>query len=163
MPGPFLYSANPWIKFDIHQRYRGAQHWVWCSDFFDSRRYYLHTGAGNLPPSSNPAEIYETLRAATLERPDFHCHHITRVKLSLKERVLEWTGDGSMSSIDAQDVLYQLDHADLKDWRPLLYVINRASVAPRLLLVPPEKRANPVSPEWTLADLAPHEFDVLVY
>jgi hypothetical protein len=68
-----------------------------------------------------------------------------------------------MSSIDAQDVLYQLDHADLKDWRPLLYVINRASVAPRLLLVPPEKRANPVSPEWTLADLAPHEFDVLVY
>jgi hypothetical protein len=53
-----------------------------------------------------------------LERPDLHCHHITRVRLSLKERVLEWVGDGSMSTINAQDVLYQLDYADLKGLAP---------------------------------------------
>jgi hypothetical protein len=161
MPSPFLYSTNPWIKFDIYQRYRGQRHWVWCSDFYDSRKYYLHVGSGHMPPSSNPAEIYENLRASTLERPDLHCPTIARVKLNLQQRALEWVADGSLSFGDGQDIVYQLDHAVLADWRPLLYVIHRASVAPRLVEVPPDKRANPISPEWTLSDLAPDEFDVL--
>jgi hypothetical protein len=161
MPGPFLYSTNPWIKFDIYQRYRGERHWVWCSDFFDSRKYYLHVGAGHMPPSSNPAEIYENLKASTLERPDFHCPTIARVQLSLKDRTLEWVADGSLTLKDAQDISYQLDHAPITDWRPLLYVIHRASVEARLAEVPPDKRANPTSIEWTLPDVAPNEFDVL--
>jgi len=161
MPNPFLYSTNPQIKFDIYQRYRDGRHWVWCSDFFDSRRYYLHVGAGKLPPSSNPAEIYETLRAATLDRPDHHCPHIARVKLSLKERALEWSTDGSISMNDAQDIAYQLDHADIRDWRHLLYVIDRSEIEPRLVEVPPDQRANPVALEWTIPDLVSDEFDVL--
>jgi hypothetical protein len=114
-----------------------------------------------MPPSSNPAEIYENLKAATLDRPDFHCPTIIRVRLSLKERALEWATDGSMTLKDAQDIAYQLDHAAITDWRPLLYVIHRASVEARLVEVPPDKRANPISMEWTLPDLAPDEFDVL--
>jgi hypothetical protein len=160
MPSPFLYSTNPWIKFDIYQRYRGERHWVWCSDFYDARKYYLHRGAGRMPPSSNPAEIYENLKAS-VDRPDFHCPTIVRVQLSLKERALEWVKDGSLTHIDAQDIIYQLDHAAITDWRPLLYVVHRASVESRLVEVPPDKRANPTSMEWTLADLAPPEFDVL--
>ena len=35
MPSPFLYSTNPWIKFNIYQFYRAQRHWVWCSDFFE--------------------------------------------------------------------------------------------------------------------------------
>jgi hypothetical protein len=163
MASPFLYSTNPWIKFDIYQRYRGDRHWVWCSDFFDARKYYLHIGSGHMPPSSNPAEIYEELKAATLHRPDFHCHHIVRVKLNLQQRALEWAADGSITNDDAQDVAYQLDHAAISDWRPLLYVIHRASVEARLVVVPPADRANPIAVEWTLADLLPHEFDVLAY
>ena len=62
---------------------------------------------------------------------------------------------------DAQDISYQLDHAPITDWRPLLYVIHRASVETRLAVVAPDKRANPISVEWTVPDLAPDEFDVL--
>jgi hypothetical protein len=113
-----------------------------------------------MPPSSNPAEIYENLKASTLGRPDFHCPTIVRVKLSLQQRALEWVKDG-LSLKDAQDISYQLDHGAITDWRPLLYVIHRASVGARLVEVPPDKRANPISMEWTLPDLAPDEFDVL--
>jgi hypothetical protein len=113
-----------------------------------------------MPPSSNPAEIYENLKASTLDRADFACPTIVRVKLSLKERALEWLRDG-LTLKDAQDILYRLDHAAITDWRPLLYVIQRASVEARLVEVPPDKRANPTSMEWTLSDLAPDEFDVL--
>jgi hypothetical protein len=161
MASPFLYSTNPLIKFDIYQRYRGQRHWVWCSDFYDSRKYYLHVGAGRMPPSSNPAEIYENLEASTLDRVDFHCPTIIRVKLSLKDRALEWVADGSLTLTDAQDIAYQLDHADIKEWRPLLYIIHRTSVQARLREVPPAERANPISMEWTLPDVAPDEFDVL--
>lgn len=114
-----------------------------------------------MPPSSNPAEIYENLKASTLDRPDFHCATIVRVQLSLKERLLEWVADGSLTRRDAEDIAYQLDHAAITDWRPLLYVIHKASVEPRLEEVSPDKRANPSSMEWTVPDLAPDEFDVL--
>jgi hypothetical protein len=76
-----------------------------------------------MPPTSNPAEIYENLKAS-VERPDFHCPTIVRVQLSLKERALEWVKDGSLTYNDAQDIIYQLDHAAITDWRPLLYVVQ---------------------------------------
>ena len=62
---------------------------------------------------------------------------------------------------DAQDIAYQLDHADIRDWRPLLYVIDRSEIEPRLVEVPPDQRANPVALEWTIPDLVSDEFDVL--
>ena len=83
------------------------------------------------------------------------------MKLSLKQQALDWLADGSLSFSDAQDIAYQLDHAAITDWRPLLYVIHRASVETRLAEVPPDKRANPISKEWTVPDLPPDEFDVL--
>jgi hypothetical protein len=131
--------------------------------FFDARKYYLHVGAGTMPPSSNPAEIYESLKAATLQRPDLHNPDIARVKLSLKTRALEWYKAGEISDTDTQEIVYLVDHAPLTEWRPLLYVIHRASVEPRMADVVPADRANPSCPEWTISDLAPDEFDVLEF
>ena len=60
-----------------------------------------------------------------------------------------------------QDIVYLVDHADMKMWRPLVYVINRAAVAARLQEVKASERANPVAKEFIVSDLSPDEFDVI--
>lgn len=158
--GPFLYSTNPKIKFDVYQRYVGGRHYVWCSEFCDSRESLLHPGGGITPPSANPAEIYEQLWVATMERPDWHDPNISRVKAALMQRIVIWATDGTISNTDAQEITYRLDHAESRDWRPLLYVINRAAVVDRMQIVPINRRASP-APEYVVPDLARNEFDVI--
>jgi hypothetical protein len=65
MPSPFLYSMNPHLKFEIYKNFYGHRHFVWCADCFDGRGGLPH-GGGKYPPSSNPAELFAALRAASL-------------------------------------------------------------------------------------------------
>ena len=53
-----------------------------------------------------------------------------------------------------------LEHGELDFWRPLIYVIDRSAVAPRMKLVPMDKRAG-YAPEYKVEDLMGTDFDVL--
>jgi hypothetical protein len=68
--------------------------------------------------------------------------------------------DASISNAQAEEITFLLDHADIRNWRPVLYVINRAAVATRMVEVPGDQRASP-APEYIVQDLEPSEFDVL--
>jgi hypothetical protein len=161
MASPFLYSTNPLIKFEIQRDYFGHRHFVWCADCFDGRRQRLHLGA-SLPPSSNPAELLESLRAATVERPDWHNRNIAHWKSSMKARILKERAAGSIDGQAEEDLVVLLDRAEISRWRPLLYIISRAAVQSRLRPVPLASRASP-GMEYQIADLAPDEFDVLEF
>lgn len=159
MAGPFLYSVNPLIKFEIQRDYFGHKHYVWCADCYDSRQMFLHPGE-NLPASSNPAEIFASVRAATLERVDWHNKDIRDWRQSIKDRAVLEAAAGNISSDDEQEIVYLIDHADARNWRPLLYIINREAVKGRLEEVPlPERASSAV--EYRVPDLLPSEFDIV--
>ena len=35
MPGPVLYSTNPWFATEIASKYRGGNYFAWVSEYFD--------------------------------------------------------------------------------------------------------------------------------
>jgi hypothetical protein len=159
---PILFSAGPWIKFEINRRFRNHRHYVWCCECFDARQSWLHP-AVRVPPSSNPAEIYASLQAATLDRLDLHDKNIRDWRSGIKDRALKWALDGEITDDDFAEIVVMADQEDSHLWRPLLYVINRRAVAERLKPVDPKLRANPAAPEYILIDLETDDFDVISY
>jgi|ERR1700730_2466889 len=160
-PNPFLYSAGPLVKFNICRDYLGGAHYVWCSDCFDSRHHYLHPGPIDTPASSNPAEIFERLRAATdSRRPDWHDPSIASWKLKIKALAADWKLQGRIDAAAEQDIVFLLDRAEIVQWRPLIYIIHRDKVATKLRRVDLRDRAS-LEMEYIIEDLRSGEFDVI--
>jgi hypothetical protein len=155
-----LYSTNPWIKFHLQSRFRGDKHYVWCSEFSDSRAAARGSLASLVPPSSNPVEIYLEF-ASAVSRNDRHHARIESIKASYLSLSAGWVADGSMNTSDRDELVYMLEHAEMKYWRPMLYLIPRTSVDPvRLEPVHPAKRAG-LGPEFIITDLCSNEFELL--
>jgi hypothetical protein len=64
-----LYSTNTWLAYMIAQRYYEAEHYVWCTPYFDPRRFGDRDSA--VPPTSSPFEVYCSL-AEEVSRRDRH-------------------------------------------------------------------------------------------
>lgn len=156
---PLLYSTNVLLKLLIQERFRGDIHYVWCSESFDSQSLPRYSHRSQVAPSSNPADIYRELKGA-VQRKDQHCYKINEQKLSLKTLAVEWENAGEITSEDKEEIIYRVDNASFDDWRPLIYVIPRAMVEPRLKVVPANKRAS-FGPEFIIADLHRYEFDII--
>jgi hypothetical protein len=157
---PYLYSVNPLMKFNISRDYLGHKHYVWCADSFDARHHYLHPGRSDTPPSSNPGEIFERLRAATVARPDWNDPSISKWKLQIKSLLEKWKTDDLIDDAAEEEIVYLIDRADITHWRPLIYIINKDKVSLRLKRVPLSSRAS-IEMEYIIDDLIPDEFDVI--
>ena len=155
-----LYSTNPWVKFHLQERFRKDKHYVWCSEYSDSRAAARGSLASLVPPSSNPVEIYMEL-ASAVSRNDRHHSKIESIKANYLSLSAGWVSDGSMSTTDRDELVYMLEHAEMKYWRPMLYLIPRSSVDhARLEAVHPSKRAG-LGPEFIIKDLCSSEFELL--
>src|SRR5262249_28760379 len=152
-----LYSTNVFLKYHIQVRFRGDIHYVWCCENFDSRVLARRAPGAGIPPSSNPAEIYEQLKGAC-SRGDLHDAKIEGQGAGIKARAVEWEKKGEITTPERDEIIYLVDHADLNDWQPLLYVIPRALVDSRFQIVPVDKRASPREMEFIIPDLKKHEF-----
>jgi hypothetical protein len=147
------------MKLLIQERFRGDIHYVWCSESFDSSSLHRYTISSHVAPSSNPADIYRELKIA-VQKNDKHCHKINEQKLSLKNLALIWESNREISTDEKEEIVYMVDNATFDHWRPLIYVIPRATVQPRLQVVPPDKRAS-IGMEYIIADLGRKEFDTI--
>jgi hypothetical protein len=155
-----LYSTNPWMKFHVQETFRKGKHYVWCSEFSDSRAAARGSLASLVPPSSNPVEIYMDL-ASAITRNDRHHSKIEGIKATYLSLSTDWVTDGSMTSVERDELVYLLEHAEMKYWRPMLYLIPRSMIdASRLKLVHPSKRAG-LGPEYIIEDLDSTEFETL--
>jgi hypothetical protein len=158
---PFLYSAGRLVKFHLCSQYLSDEHYVWCSDCFDARHHYLHSGPIDTPASSHPAEIFERLRAATDSRqPDWHDPSIASWKLNRKSLAAQWKANAHIDHRAEQGIIFLLDRAEIVQWRPLIYIIHREKVAPRLIPLDLSRRAS-LEMEYIIEDLRPDEFDVI--
>jgi hypothetical protein len=159
MANGMLYSTNVMLKLLLQERYAGDRHYVWCSEHFDSQTLPKYSSSYHVAPSANPADIFRQIKQ-DVDRGDLHSTKLGEQRASFKARAHEWEKTGTISATDREDIIYMVDNATSKDWRPLIYVIHREPVASRLQSVPASRRAG-IGPEYIIADLARHEFDIL--
>lgn len=160
VPGPILYSANPWIKHYLYERYRGGQHYVWCSESYDSGARDPMSVDSMVPPSSNPMDIIHETRAAIVQ-DDHHNHRIAGWTNGITMRAAEWHRKSEVDAAALGEIVALAKRRTARVWWPLLYVIPRAAITgPRLQAVPPEERAG-AGVEYIIKDLRREEFDAI--
>jgi len=159
MANGLLYSTNVFLKLLLQEKYAGDRHFAWCSEHFESQALSRYTPSYHVAPSANPADIFRDIKR-DVDRGDLHSPKLAAQKASFIARAHEWERAGSISSSDREDIVYMVEHATSKDWRPLIYVIRQEAVASRLEPVPAHMRAG-IGDEYIIRDLARNEFDII--
>lgn len=156
-PPLLLYSASTWLAYAVAERYCGGVHYAWCSPCWDGATAALHV---NIPPSSSPAEIYRMLLQDT-RRGDTHSGLIQAKRKGIRTGADARYEAGVISDHRRREVIRTVTSAALGDFRPVLFVIPFAAVAERVMEVPLEERAHPLSIEYRVEELPRACFDVI--
>ena len=154
-----LYATYTDMKFRIQRDYRDDVHYVWCSEHFDAQTLGKYARGARTAPSSDPAAIYRRL-AEDVEKSDLHSAKITSQRATLEKLAIDWAASGKISDDEKQEIIYLVNHAQIADWRPLLFIIPRHLVTGRLELVPMAQRASPEK-EYIIRDLKRFEFEII--
>jgi len=157
MPAPLiLYSTNSWIAFAVSERFFKKRHWVWCSPFFRPS----DTHAAGMPPSAIPGEIYDRLHDDVI-RGDRHSGWIAKNKAGLIKGAECKERDGVISASQKAEIISAVTNAEVRDFRPLLYVMPYQRVKRWTKEVPTNERAHPLSIEFIIESLPRQTFDVV--
>jgi hypothetical protein len=159
MANGMLYSTNVFLKLILQEKYQRDLHYAWCSDHWDSQALSRYASSSQVAPSANPADIFREIKR-DVDRGDLHSPKLAAQKASFIARAHEWEKARSITTTDREDIIYMVEHATSKDWRPLIYVVRREAVAKRLQAVPAHQRAG-IGDEYIIPDLARTEFDIL--
>lgn len=159
MPGPVIYSTNVYLKYLIQQTYRGDIHHLWCSEYFDSTKQPGYSMAARVGRSSNPVDIYKQW-AEVVKTQDAHDRELIAKKDSLIGLATGWQLAGEITPQVRDEIIFLVQNAGWNYWRPLIYVIPRAAVEPRLQVVNITQRAG-FGVEYIISDLKGSEFDVI--
>ena len=154
----FLYSVNVFLKYHIQQLYYGDIHYVWCSENYDSRLFGAHQPESMVPPTSNPAEIYEGLKRA-IARADRHDYKIADQRSSISSYALKACINGIITESQRDEIILLSDSPLSFMWRPVVYTINKSLVEARLHTVPFDERAG-YGAEYIIKDLKRSEFTI---
>jgi len=149
----FLYSVNTYLAHYINETFYGGKHYVWCAPNFVAK---------NNPPSSNPKDIYITLKN-DICRGDNHSAIILQNKLGLTRGAELMFANGKITESQRDEVLMIVNNAELEHFVPLLYVIEKNKTISRTMNINRTERANILSEETLIPDLQTDEFDVVTF
>lgn len=152
-----LYSTNTWLAYAIAERYYGGVHYAWCSPVYDGRRTASHV---NIPPTSSPAEIYRLL-PAEVERGERHSTVLEKNRKGLGKGLQARQAEGLVPAAQQEEIANTIASADIRDFRPVLYVIPFECVRGTVVDVPVRERAHPLSIEYRVERLSRDCFDML--
>jgi hypothetical protein len=161
VPGPVLYSTNPWVATDIAERYRGGVYFAWVCECYDTATALAGSAAAAIAPSSNPRRIYRLL-AEEYAAEEGHSPTIRGYKKTFSRLAKEWLADRSLTKDQYDEILASIRAPSWRIWRHVLYVIPRAPIvaAGRLTEVRRIDRAG-YGPELQIRDLRRDEFDII--
>ncbi|KVT23033.1 hypothetical protein WK48_23305 [Burkholderia ubonensis] len=140
-------------------KYRTGKHFVWCSEHYDPTTAPAGSAAAAIAPSSSPKGIYDILHG-DCAREDTHSTLIKGYRKTFQRLAKAWLADGSLSKDQYDEVVATVKSQSWRIWRPVLFVIPRAPVDARIVMVPHRNRAA-YGPELQIVDLMPHEFDLI--
>lgn len=152
-----LYSTNSWLAYSIAEAFYGGEHYVWCSPYFSPRSAPPYA---NVPPTSSPSAIYRAL-AAEVRAGDRHSAKIRDNRLGIARGAGAKREDGTLDSRQESEILEIVQSAEIRDFRPLLYVIPSHLVADLVEPVAVAERAHPLSTEYLIKRLPRGSFDVI--
>jgi hypothetical protein len=161
MPGPVLYSVNPWFAIDVADKYRGGMYFAWVCECFDSAKAPAGSAASMIAPSSNPRRIYEHLWEEYHAQEE-HSKIIRDHKKTFTRLGKQWLAAGEIAKDQYDEIVASVKAPSWKIWKPVLYVIPREPIvaARRLVAVTRSDRAG-YGPEHQIVDLQRHEFDIV--
>ncbi|WP_457282860.1 hypothetical protein [Polaromonas sp. P5_D5] len=162
MAGPIYYSTNPWIAHDFATKYLGGVHFAWVCEYFDAGMAPPGTAAAAIAPSSNPKNIYHQL-ATDVEGEDVHSSLIKSYQKTFRRLSVQWHAVGKINLAQKDEMMAIIGSKSWKIWRPILYAIPKAGIAPARLITVPHKLRAALGPEMQIVDLMPHEFDIIEF
>ena len=156
--GLFYYSTNSWLAYIVAERFFRQRHYVWCSPIFD------HSAVGALdrttPPSSSPAAIYSAL-AREVQEGDHHSAKIQANRLGIIHGATVKRKRRAITTKQYKDIVEIVTAAEIRDFRPLIYVIASRSVHKIIKEAPVRLRAHRLSAEYMIENLPRDAFDVI--
>ena len=147
----FLYSVNSYLSYYINEKYYKGVHYVWCSPSFNDE---------NNPPSANPKDIYYTYKD-DVRRNDTHSNQIERNKSGIKIGADAMLKAGIITQDERDDIILMVNEADITDFTPVLYIIDKNLINKKIQKPSLIKKANKYSDEYQIYDLQSNEFDVI--
>jgi hypothetical protein len=156
--GLILYSTNTWLSYIIAEKYYGGVHYIWCTPHAQTN------GQGHFdittPPTSTPVEILKSLHTE-VEGGDRHSSKIRENKVGLLRGATIKKGLGVINEYQEEEIKAIVESAEIRDFRPLLYVMPFDKVAHLLKNIPIADRAHPLSVEFVIEELPRNLFDVI--
>lgn len=154
-----LYSTNTLLAYRIGQKFYQELHYVWCNPFFRPPQSSLDV---EMPPSSTPFDIYQTLRT-DVGRRDRHSAKVGSSREGLRRGAKSRHEQGLISAETRSIIEGIIESAALDDFMPLLYVIPFHSVRENARHVEPSRAAHPFSQEYLIENLPRTRFDVVQF
>ena len=156
----FLYSTNTWLGYVLAEQFYGGEHYVWCTPYFDSAS--LAKVDATTPPTSTPSEIYRSLDAEVCAG-DRNSAKIEQNRVGILRGASIKRAAGVIDEQQERDIAAIVERAEIRDFRPLLFVIPFFLVAAALKPVPIEKRAHPLSVEYVIERLPRNHFEIIEF
>jgi hypothetical protein len=154
-----LYSTNTFLAYSISEKYYGSLHYFWCTPHFDSNSLGA-LSTSKSAPSSSPAELYEDLIRDIL-RGDRHSTRVTQNRSGIITGATVSLSRKFIARKQFNEIVEIVRAAELKDFRPLLFVGAYDHLKKYLRTVAVSKRANPLSDEFIAQDVRRDRFDVI--
>lgn len=146
-----LYSTCTQLAYEINRKYYNDVHYVWCTDAFDS----------NLQPgTSNPKTICNRLLKQIVSQ-DAHATEINQNKAGILKGAKFKYEDGVISKDQYEEIKAKVALSELRDYYPIIYLINKRKVKKRLQVVPPVDTASKNSVEYIIDDLKSNECEII--
>jgi hypothetical protein len=153
-----LYSVNTYLAFALNERHYDSKHYVWCSEVYDARSHHRLSRYADIPPTSNPHEIYRNLYEE-VRRGDRHSAKIR----DNREGILQGAGiklqEGQISRHQYYEIEKTVASVEISAFRPILYVIPYSNVVTAVREATVEERAHPLSLEFIIESLDRQHFD----
>lgn len=149
--GHNYYSVNTWLSYKINEMYYNDFHFIWCAPRFDEK---------DNPPSSNPREIYLSL-IKDVEGKDGHSAKIEKNKIGILKGAEEKLKEGVITDEIKADIESIVAAAEISDFRPVIYVINKAKAKKLVEPVSIKYKANVFSREFKIKKLSSQDFEVI--
>jgi hypothetical protein len=128
--------------------WRGLKKWLYCS----------HGWAGRL--FSNPRKIYEDLWYEYKNQEE-HSRVIKDLKKTFRRLAKNWLAEGEITDEQYAEIIASIHAPSWRIWKPVLYVIPRASMDPRRIIEVKRPDRAGYGPEFQIVDLKRHEFDII--
>ncbi|HET7230692.1 MAG TPA: hypothetical protein VFJ16_11860 [Longimicrobium sp.] len=154
-----LYSTNTLLGYAIAERFYRGVHYAWCSPVFDGKATAVHI---NIPPTSSPSGIYRQLWEETT-RGEMHSSTIPRIRDGIKGGAEAKLAAGVINAAEREEILKMIQHASVREYRPVLYVIPYDRVETLVSDVPVHERAHPLSVEFKVQALPRDCFDLIEF